>query len=211
MRPVLRRLALVLFAAGLVSACNPAKNSGSASDSGDIKTAAEVSIGNPDAKVTVIEWASLTCPHCARFNEDVFPAFKKKYVDSGQVRYVFREFLTPPEQVAAAGFLMARCAGRDKYFNVTDAVFHSQQEMFTTGDVRGILMRIGASAGMSEKQVTECISDEKALSALNDRLKKAIEVDKIAATPSFSINGTKLEGEQPMAKFDEVIQPLLKK
>lgn len=210
MSSIVRRLAIVLFAAGLVSACNPSKGGGGANVAGDIKTAPEVSIGNPNAKVTVIEWASLTCPHCARFNEEVFPAFKKKYIDSGQVRYVFREFLTPPEQVAAAGFLLARCAGKDKYFNVTDAVFHSQQEMFSTGDVRGVLMRIGASTGMSEKQVTECISDEKALTALNGRLKKAIEVDKIAATPSFSINGTKFEGEQPMTKFDAVIQPLLK-
>jgi protein-disulfide isomerase len=210
MRLIVRRLAIALFAAGLAGACNP-KAASSAAASGDIKTAPEVVLGNPNAKVTVIEWASLTCPHCARFNEEVFPAFKKKYIDSGQVQDVFREFLTPPEQVAAAGFLIARCAGREKYFNVTDAVFHSQQEMFSTGDVRGILMRIGASAGMSEAQVTACISDEKSLAALNDRLKKAIEVDKIAATPTFMINGTKLEGEQPMAKFDEVIQPLLKK
>ena len=211
MRLIARRLAIALFAAGLAASCSQGKSSTGASASGDIKTAREVSIGNPNAKVVVTEWASLTCPHCARFNEEVFPAFKKKYVDSGQVRYVFREFLTPPAEVAAAGFLMARCAGREKYFDVTDAVFHSQNEMFSTGDVRGVMMRIGASTGMSEKQVTECISDEKGLAELNKRVEKAIKDDKIAATPTFDINGVKLEGEQPLAKFDAVIQPLLAK
>jgi protein-disulfide isomerase len=206
MRPVLRRAAVALLAIGMVAACSP-----KASDSADVKTAPEIVLGNPNAKVTVIEWASLTCPHCARWNEDVFPAFKKKYIDSGQVKYVFREFLTPPENVAAAGFLLARCAGREKYFDVTDAVFHSQNEMFSTGDVRGVMMRIGRSAGMTDEQTTACIQDEKALAALNQRLEKAINTDKVASTPSFDINGTRLEGEQPLAKFDEVIQAALKK
>src|SRR5271170_7604643 len=81
-------------------------------------TADDMSLGNPTAKVTVIEYASASCPHCARFNNDVFPAFKTKYIDSGRIHYVFREFLTPPVEVAAAGFLTARCAGKDKYFSV---------------------------------------------------------------------------------------------
>jgi protein-disulfide isomerase len=203
MRKIARRLAVALFAAGLAAACSPKSTSGA-------DTAAEISLGNPNAKVTVTEWASLTCPHCARFNEEVFPAFKQKYIDSGQVKYVFKEFLTPPENLAAAGFLIARCAGKEKYFNVTDAVFHSQQEMFTS-DPRGVLMRIGRSVGMTDDQTTKCITDEQALTALNDRVEKAIKSDKIAATPTFDINGTRLEGEQTMAKFDEVIQPLLKK
>jgi protein-disulfide isomerase len=188
----------------MVAACSPKSG-------GDVKTANEITLGNPDAKVTVVEWASLTCPHCARWNEEVFPEFKKKYIDSGQVRYVFREFLTPPEQVAAAGFLLARCAGKDKYFNVTDAVFHSQNEMFSTGDVRGVLFRIGRSVGMTDDQVQACVQDEKSLAALNERVQKAITTDKVQATPSFDVAGTRLEGEQPLAKFDEVIQAALKK
>lgn len=199
-------LALVL-AVGLLAACSQ----GGAGGGGDAKTARDMSMGDPNAKVTVYEYASVTCPHCARFNEEIFPAFKKKYVDSGQVRYVFREFLTPPEQVAAAGFLLARCAGKDKYFSVVDALFHSQTEMFSTGDVRGVLTRIGRSVGLSDDKVNACIQDEKALSALNDRVKDAIDVQKVNATPTFVIGGQKLEGEQTMAQLDSALQPLLKK
>ena len=197
------KLLVAFAAAGLVAACSQASGAG-AGDS------AEMALGNPKAKVTIIEYASVTCPHCARFNEDVFPALKTKYIDSGKVHYIFREFLTPPENVAAAGFLMARCAGKDKYFNVIDSIFHSQNEMFSTGDVRGVMMRIGRSAGLTDDQITACISDEKALTALNGRLEKAAKVEQIHATPTFIVNGTKLEGEQTLAQFDAVIQPLLK-
>lgn len=202
-----RLLAPLLAVASLAAACSGGGGGGVAQVSND-----EMTLGKADAKVTVIEYASVTCPHCARFNEEVFPAFKKKYIDTGQVRYVFREFLTPPEQVAAAGFLIARCSGKDKYFSIIDAVFHSQQEMFATGDmsgVRAVLLRIGRSAGMTDDQTLACIQNEKSLKALNDRVEKAMTVDKIASTPTFVIGDKKLEGEQPLTAFDAVIQPLL--
>jgi protein-disulfide isomerase len=207
MGSIARRIFLVLAVAGLMGACNQAGAAG-AGKGGD----GEMSMGNAKAKVTMIEYASVTCPHCARFNEDVFPAFKAKYIDTGKVRYVFREFLTPPQQVAAAGFLMARCAGSAKYFSVVDAIFHSQQEMFTQGgDIRGVLFRIGRSAGLTDDKINSCIQDEKALKALNDRFEKAINVDKIDGTPTFVINGKKLEsGEKTLAQLDAEIQPLLK-
>ena len=207
MGSIARRIFLVLAVAGLMGACSQAgaAGAGKAADG-------EMSLGNAKAKVTIIEYASVTCPHCARFNEDVFPALKAKYIDTGKVRYIFREFLTPPQQVAAAGFLMARCAGADKYFSVVDAIFHSQQEMFTQGaDIRGVLFRIGRSAGMTDDKINSCIQDEKALKALNDRFEKAINVDKIDGTPTFVINGKKLEsGEKTLAQLDAEIQPLLK-
>ncbi len=198
-----RRIVLALAAASLLAACSKGGGGGTAI-SGD-----EMTLGDAKAKVTVIEYASVTCPHCARFNEEVFPAFKKKYVDTGQVRYVFREFLTPPEQVAAAGFLIARCAGKEKYFSVIDAVFHSQNEMFSSGDYKGVLLRIGRSVGMNDDQTMACIQDDKALKALNDRVEKALNVQKVAATPTFYIGDKKLEGEQPLSAFDAVLQPLL--
>ena len=198
-----RRIVLALAAASLLAACSKG-GGGETAISGD-----EMTLGDAKAKVTVIEYASVTCPHCARFNEEVFPAFKKKYVDTGQVRYVFREFLTPPEQVAAAGFLIARCAGKEKYFSVIDAVFHSQNEMFSSGDYKGVLLRIGRSVGMNDDQTMACIQDDKALKALNDRVEKALNVQKVAATPTFYIGDKKLEGEQPLSAFDAVLQPLL--
>ena len=106
MRLATRRIVLTAVAALSLAACGQAGGKTAVGD--------EMVLGNPNAKVTVIEYASASCPHCARWNEDVYPAFKKKYVDTGKVKYVFREFLTPPTEVAAAGFLLARCAGKDK-------------------------------------------------------------------------------------------------
>ena len=168
-------------------------------------TADDMSMGDAGAKVTVIEYASASCPHCARFNDDVFPAFKAKYIDTGKVHYIFREFLTPPEDMAAAGFLTARCAGRDKYFSVLDAIFHGQQAMFESGDIHGGLLRIAQSAGMSEAQFNTCIEDEKAITALGDRVERYAKADGINSTPTFVINGKKMEGEQSMATLDAAI------
>jgi protein-disulfide isomerase len=175
----------------------------------DAATADDMSLGNPAAKVTVIEYASASCVHCGRWNNEVFPAFKAKYIDTNRVNYVYREFLTPPVEVAAASFLLARCAGKDKYFSVIDSVYRSQEEMFTTGDYRGILLRIGQSAGLSEEQFNTCVSDEKAIKALNARVEKYQADAKITGTPTFIINGKKAGGddggEQSLAQLDAAI------
>jgi protein-disulfide isomerase len=196
MRAIARRLASIIAVAGLLAACGQGS-----SQVGDN----EMVMGEADAPVTVIEYASITCPHCANWNATVYPEFKAKYVDTGQVRYVFREFLTGPVPIAAAGFLIARCAGEERYFGVIDALFHSQAEMFQ-GDPRGVLFRIGRSAGMNDEQITACIADEEA--ALQDRMDSAVAAG-INATPSFLIGDTKLEGSQSLAQLDAAIQPLL--
>jgi protein-disulfide isomerase len=202
MASVHRRLFITLAALAAlgVAACGK---------TGDAKPG-DMTMGDPKAKVTMVEYASASCPHCARFNNEVFPEFKKKYVDTGKVHYVFREYLTAPAQVAAAGFLVARCAGNDKYFPVLDQIFHDQDEMFSSGDYRGVLLRIAKANGMSEDQFTACITNDGALSALQGRVQTAMEKDKIESTPTFVINGKKLEGEQTMATFDAVIGPMLK-
>jgi protein-disulfide isomerase len=203
------RLVIGTAMAVVLGACHPGAQS--ASGGGDAMTAPEMSLGNPNAKVTVIEYASDTCPHCARFGETVFPAFKAKYVDTGKVRYVFREFLTEPIQVAAAGFLVARCAGKDKYFQVVDAEFRAQNQMFASGDAHGVLLNIAKSAGLTEAQFNACVQNEAALKALSDRVQHAAEVDHIDGTPTLLVNGKKLGvGEVSMAQLDAAIQPLLK-
>jgi protein-disulfide isomerase len=206
---IARRLALALIAAGLSGSVLASSAFGAAAPSA--LTAKEVVLGNPNAKVTVVEWASITCPHCARFNAEVYPAFKKKYVDSGQVKYVFREMLTEPAQIAAAGFMIARCAGKDKYFDVVDSVFRGQEQMYKTGDAKTALFNAGKAGGLTDEQIDACIKEPANLAAMNERLKQAVEVDKIEATPTFEINGKRLEGVQSLAQLDAVIQPLLKK
>ena len=166
----------------------------------------DMTLGDPNAKVKMVEYASVTCVHCGKFNNEVFPEFKKKYIDTGKVHYTFKEFLTAPAEVAAAGFLTARCAGKDKYFNVVDALFHAQEEMFTSGDMRGVLLRTAQSAGMTEEKFNACITDEAALKALNERVEKAVKTDKITSTPTFIINGKKIkEGEITMSELDAAV------
>ena len=195
-----RRLMILAAAAGslALAACNKSGGGPTGPAEGDM------SMGNPAAKVKVVEYASASCPHCARFNNDVFPAFKAKYIDTGKAYYTFKEYLTPPENVAAAGFLVARCAGKDKYFTVLDAIYHSQTEMFQTGDFRGVLLRIAESAGLTEPQFNACLNDEKAMNALNDRVNRAVTQDKVTGTPTFFFNGKKIaEGEVTQPQLDQ--------
>ena len=204
MRDISRRLLLTALAVLSLAACQKA---GTSAASGD-----DMTLGNPKAKVTVVEYASVACPHCARFNNDVFPAFKAKYIDTGLVHYVSREALTGEPTVAAAGFLLARCAGKDKYFAVTDAIYRAQDQIFQSGDVHGVLLHIAQSAGLSEDQMNKCITDENAIKALNDRVEKYSKQDGVDSTPTFIVNGKKMTpGEVTLAQLDTAIQPALKK
>jgi protein-disulfide isomerase len=162
-----------------------------------------MSLGDPKAKVQITEYASASCAHCARFNNDVFPAFKAKYIDTGKVHYTLKEFLTPPENMAAASFLLARCAGKDKYFTVLDSIYKNQSEMFQTGDIRGVLLRIAQSSGMTEAQFSACIQDDEAQKALAARVEKHLKEDKVDSTPTFDVNGVRLTaGEISLPELD---------
>jgi protein-disulfide isomerase len=197
--PNLARNLLVAAAAALaVAGCSKLSGGAAAGD--------DMSMGDPKAKVQMDEYASTTCTHCGRFNNDVFPAFKAKYIDTGKVHYTLHEFLTPPEAVAVAGFLTARCAGKDKYFSVIDALFHSQEEMYRTGDARGTLLKVAQSAGMTEAQFNACVQNEDAAKALNARVEKAQKEHNISATPTFFINGKKLkEGELTLEELEAAV------
>jgi protein-disulfide isomerase len=178
---------------------------GWSSASADAADDEAASLGDPRAKVVVIEYASASCPHCAHFNNEVFPAFKAKYVDTGKVRYIMREILTDPTEVAAAAFLTARCAGKGKYFKVIDTFFRGQEQMYASNDVRGALVRAGAAGGLSDKQVDACVIDPAGQNALNARVENNVVVDHIESTPTFVINGDKLEGDHTLANLDRAI------
>ena len=208
MTAISRRLVLVVAAVLTLAACN--KGGGAVSSD-------EMTLGDPKAKVTMIEYASVACPVCAEFNNTTFPDFKKKYIDTGKVHYVFREALTGNQALAGSGFLLARCAGKDNYFKVTDAVFRSQEEIYSPGTeelrpgaAREVLSRIAQQVGLSDDQMSKCLQDPKAITALNDRVSKYARQDNIDATPSFIINGKKYEGDRTMAQLDAILQPLVK-
>jgi protein-disulfide isomerase len=199
MRSLITRVTLVAALAASLAACGP---------KGAKVTAEDMSLGNPNAKVTVIEYASVACPHCAKWNEEVFPAFKAKYIDTGKINYVAREALTGEPTLANAGAMLARCAGKDKYFQVTDALYHAQKTIFQTGDIRGELLTIAQAAGMSEAQFNSCLSDENAAKSA-ERIEKQMKADKIQGTPTFIVNGKKVGGEEggeaTLAQLDAAI------
>lgn len=197
-----RRLLMAAAAAGAALAlagCNQGGGGGAVSTDA-------MTLGDANAPIHMEEYASITCSHCAQFNNEVFPAFKAKYIDTGKVRYTLHEFLTPPEAVAAAGFLVARCAGKDKYFGVVDSLFHAQEEMFRTGDARGTLLKVAQSAGMTEEQFNACVSNEDAAKALNGRMESALKGRSVSATPTFFFNGKKAkEGSMTLEELDAAV------
>lgn len=169
-------------------------------------TSDDMSLGQATAKVTVIEYASVACPICAQWNNEVFPAFKKKYIDTGRVHYISREALTHDPALAAAGFLTARCAGKDKYFQVVDDIYHQQTDIEQGGDPQAALQQIAAKAGVSKDRFDACIHDAKALNGINSRWEKYVNVDKINGTPTFVINGKVYDdGDMTLAQMDAAI------
>ncbi len=172
-------------------------------------TDGEMSMGNPQAKVTVTEYASVACPFCAQFNNTVFPAFKAKYIDTGKVHYVFREMLVGGSSemtMGAAGFLMARCAGKDKYFTILDQTFHAQDDIYKSGDLKGGLLKIAKANGMSDQQFEDCVGNSDSLRAVNARSEKA-GADGVNSTPTFFVNGKKAyEGVPTLEALESAIQ-----
>jgi protein-disulfide isomerase len=172
-----------LAAMTMLAACSG--SSGSAPAEGDM------ALGAPEgAKVTVVEYASVTCGHCAVWQEQVYPEFKAKYIDTNKVRFVFREFPTDPAPVAIAGFLIARCAGPDKYFPVIHEIMASQREMIGGVPPRAVLLRIANGAGLSEEQFQACVTDADAIKAMDARIKAALDAG-VNSTPYFMVNGEK--------------------
>jgi len=194
-----RRAAILAAAAGGVVIAAPALAA--------VKAApGDMNLGDPKAPIHVVEYLSLTCPHCAHFHADVFPAFKAKYIDTGRVYFTIRELLTAPAQVAAAGFLLARCNGGKDYFPIVDEVFKSQSR-WQGGSIKPIFVEIAKKHGLTEAQFEACITDEKGQAALQQRLEYATGTDKVTGTPTFFVNGVMLPtAETPtLADLDAAI------
>jgi protein-disulfide isomerase len=170
----------------------------------------DMALGPKDAAVTITEFASMTCPHCAAFNEQVFPKIKSEYIDTGKVRYIFREF--PLDIKAAAGSMLSRCIAKDdapKYFAVTDMLFRQQND-WVVKNTTETLTRIGKQAGLTQQQVEACLKDQALLDKIAADQKYASDVLKVDSTPTFFINGEKIKGEASFEEFAKKINPLLK-
>jgi protein-disulfide isomerase len=150
----------------------------------------EMTLGDPDAPVTVIEYASFTCPHCATFHEEGFEQLKADYVDTGKVRYVYREVYFDRPGIWAA--LVARCGGEDRYFGIVDLIYERQDEWAGAGEPAEIadnLRRLGLSAGLSEAELEACLSDGDKAQAMLAEFQRNADADGIESTPSFVIGG----------------------
>ena len=170
----------------------------------------DMALGPKDASVTITEYASMTCPHCAAFNETVFPKIKAAYIDTGKIRYVFREF--PLDIKAAAGSMLSRCIAKDdsgKYFAVTDMLF-KQQGDWVMKNTTETLTRIGKQAGMDEQQVGACLRDDAVFDKIVAGRVHAAAKLKVDSTPTFFLNGEKIKGETSFEEFDKRIKALLK-
>lgn len=169
---------------------------------------ADLTLGPADAKVTVVEYASMTCPHCAHFETDVFENFKKKYIDTGKVRFVYREF--PLDNLAAAVSMLARCAGGDKTFPLIQTFYAKQAEWaFTQGNPVPKLFDIAKQAGFTQESFDKCLTDQKLLDQITAQRTRASDTFGVNATPTFFINGKKLQETPTLEAFDKVIEPLL--
>jgi protein-disulfide isomerase len=152
----------------------------------------DMAMGAPEgAKVTVIEYASVTCHVCAAWHKENWAAFKAAYVDTNKVRFVFRELPTGPVNVAVAGFMIARCAGDDKYFDVVHNILLSQDEWQAGVNPRDTLFRIGNGAGLNNQQIETCIKDPENIKAAEARARASQAAD-IEGTPTFLVNGVKV-------------------
>ncbi|MCA3698095.1 DsbA family protein [Aquidulcibacter sp.] len=191
------KLAVVATALAL-SACGPSTGGKSGGAPGSaLENATDFPMGSKDAKVVMIEYASITCPHCANFHTNVLPTIKEKYITPGKVRYVFREFPTMPVELATAGHLLARCAGGEKRDQVIDALMRGQSELVTQAQgpsgAKQALLNVAVSVGMNEAQFDACMANQ-------DQLKILVEVQEggvkagVQGTPSIFINGEKFEG-----------------
>ncbi len=190
-------------------ATSPAAPAADAAKAAPVEIGAdEFIMGDATAPVTIVEYASLTCPHCANFHLNILPELKKSYIDTGKARLVYRDF--PLDRLALSGSMMARCAGRERYFGFIDTMYRKQASWKASKDQLKALARIGLLGGISQTDFDACMQNK----AVEDQVMK-MRLDAqndftIESTPSFIINGRKYTGVVNFAGFEKILEPLLK-
>jgi protein-disulfide isomerase len=209
---IVAALVPLLVAVGLPAASLPLKAAESAAavqlaDATDAIYPDDMYLGKPDAKVTVIEYASLSCPHCANFNKDVLPKIKAEYIDKGLVRWIFRDY--PLNRPAFQAAILAHCASPMRYFSLVDQLFQSQEYWLTQSDPLTALRQIGASVGVDDKAFEACLNDEALKNKILTRVQEANDKYKVDATPTFVIKGVTHAGELPYDDFKKLLDQAL--
>ncbi len=167
----------------------------------------ERALGDPKAPVTIVEYASMTCSHCATFATTTYPVLKSRYIDTGKVRYILREF--PLDPLATAGFMLARCDGDQKYYPVVDMLFTHQRAWASSDKPLDALRQMMRQAGFSQEKFDSCLRDQKLYDAINAVKNRGLETLKIDSTPTFFINGQRHPGNMSIDELEKIIKPLL--
>jgi len=163
-------------------------------------------LGKDDAKVTIVEYASMTCPHCAHFAATTFPELKTKYIDTGKARYILREF--PFDPSAEAGFMLARCS-KDNYFPMVDVLFKQQANWVGVNNTKDALLQISKLAGFTQESFEACLTDQKLLDDVRSVQRRGADEFKVDSTPTFFINGKTYKGAMSIEEISAIIDPLL--
>jgi protein-disulfide isomerase len=164
-------------------------------------------LGPESAKVTIIEYASLTCSHCAHFHETTFPELKKRYIEPGQVRFTLREF--PLDPLATAGFMIARADGGARYYPITDLLFDTQKSWAFVQKPLDALTQILKQAGITQERIEAILKDQKLYEAINTVKNRGMEVFKVDSTPTFFVNGKRVPGAVSMDELEKIMKPML--
>ncbi len=192
---VLKRLAVAaLLAIGLGGTAAAQDNSGA--------VMGELTLGSKDAPVTIVEYASMTCPHCARFHNETFKDLKAKYIDTGKVYFIYREF--PLDRVAFAVAIAARCVGEKRYFPMLSLLFKNQERWATARPPMAAVAKLMRLGGVGQKRLDACLKNRDLGDVVLANRQKG-EKENVRSTPSFLINGQMLAGAFPLSRFDEII------
>jgi len=209
-RQVSRMAATTTFAGLAGIQCVLLRQAAAAPSAADLAMAGplgDVWLGSPDAKCTIIEYASMTCSHCAAFHHDTWPKLKSTYIDTGKVHFTLREF--PLDPLATAGFMLARCAGNDKYYAMIDLLFDKQTEWaFVQKPVEALAM-LTRQAGFTQKTFEECLKNQQIRAGVEAVRARAETIIGVNATPTFFINGMKYDGEMSFEAMDKIIAPIV--
>lgn len=167
----------------------------------------EMAIGDPNAPVTIVEYMSMTCPHCAHFHNDTFEPIKQKYVDTGKVRFIVREFPFDPR--AAAAFMLARCAPTEQYFPMISMLFKQQEQWAAAENGREALLQMSKLAGFTQESFEKCLTNQKLLDDVNAVRERGAKEFGINATPTFLINGDRYSGGMSVDTMSALIDSKL--
>ena len=205
---LLAPLVVLLLVAAHPAAAQPAKPDGNAAATPMVNEQDRV-LGKPDAPVTIIEYASLTCPHCAHFEVEVLPKLKDKWIDSGKAKLILRDF--PLDQAALRAAMVARCAPPERYYAVVDGFFRAQSEWVVESSWQSKLKGVAALLGVKGQQFDNCLADKKLEDQVAQSRLTAATTLGVDSTPTFFINGKKFQGEPTLEAFDQALSAAAEK